>query len=108
MTDKESKILFLIDNGAQASLQPATSEVKHSIPSKLTLRAINGTLIHTYGEKCMELDLGLRSTYTHIFTVADVGCAILGTDFFTKFLTCRFISLVFERPENVPESEWSG
>ena len=30
----------------------------------------------------MELDQGLQRTYTHIFIVADVGCAILGADFY--------------------------
>ena len=85
VTDKESKILFLVDSGAQMSLLPATSGVKHSCPNKLTLRAVNGTLIHTYGEKCMELDLGLRRTYTHIFMVADVGCIILGADLLQNF-----------------------
>ena len=57
------------------------SWVKRSSPGKFTLRVINSSLIHTYNEKCFELDLGLRRTYTHIFIVADVGCAILGADF---------------------------
>ena len=38
-----------------------------------------------YGEMCMALDLGLRKTDTHIFIVADVGCAILGADFLQNF-----------------------
>ena len=62
------------------SLLPVTSSVKHSSPSKLTLRAVNGTLIHTYDEKYMELDLGLCRTYAHIFIVVDIDCAILGAD----------------------------
>ena len=33
----------------------------------------------------MVLDLGLRRTYTHIFIVADVGCAILDADFLQNF-----------------------
>ena len=67
------------------SLLQAVSGVKHSSPGKFTQHTVNGSLIHTYGEKCLELDLDLRRTYTHIFIVGDVGCAILGADFLQNF-----------------------
>ena len=73
VTDKESKISFLIDSEAQVLLLPATSGVKCSYPSKFTLQAVNSLL------------------YIHY---AHIGCAILGTDFFKNFgllgnLHCR-------------------
>ena len=104
VTDKESKILFLVDKRDNcAPLSAATNGVKHSCPSKLTLRAVNSTLIHTYGDKCMELDLGLWRTYTYIFIVAGVGCTILGAYFLQNFSLPGF-----KRQGNMPESDWSG
>ena len=74
-----------MDSGAQVSLLPATSRDKRFCPGKFTLRAVNGSLIHTYGERCMEIDLGLHRTYTHVFIVAAVNGAILGADFLQTF-----------------------
>ena len=85
MFDKESKISFLVDSGAQVSLLPAMSGVKRSSPGKFILRSANGSLIHTYGENSLEPNLGLCRTYAHIFIVADVGCTILGVDFLRNF-----------------------
>ena len=45
------------------------------------LRTVNGARIYTYGQKRMELNLGLRRTYTHMFIIANVNGAILSTDF---------------------------
>ena len=76
---------FLVDSGAQVSLIPATSTEKKSPPCKFTLQAVNGSLIHTYGERCMDLNLGLRKSFTHVCIVANVSTAILGTDFLQAF-----------------------
>lgn len=81
VTDKATGMPFLVDSGAQVSLLPATTAGRCTIPCKFTLQAVNGLLIHTYREKCMELNLGLRKKYTHIFIVADVNSTLLGTDF---------------------------
>lgn len=49
------------------------------------LSAANGSNIHTYGTKLLEINLGLRRVFVHRFLVASVDRPILGADFLTKF-----------------------
>merc|ERR1711951_120505 len=50
----------------------------------VTLRAINGSCIKTYGKKTVRLQLG-RSHFTHTFVVTDLPSGLLGWDFMTRF-----------------------
>ncbi|XP_060665432.1 uncharacterized protein LOC132797695 [Drosophila nasuta] len=49
------------------------------------LFAANGTKIQTYGEKRIALSLGLRRNFVWTFVIADVNCAIIGSDFLQHF-----------------------
>lgn len=49
------------------------------------LFAANGTPIHTYGERRLNLNLGLRRAFEWSFIVADVQSPILGNDFLNAF-----------------------
>ncbi|UYV84715.1 hypothetical protein LAZ67_X003181 [Cordylochernes scorpioides] len=57
ITDRRSAYLFLVDTGAEVSVIPPP--VKNARPSHRKLYAANGSIIHTYGERRLELDLGL-------------------------------------------------
>ena len=83
--DKTSDREFLIDSGAQISLLPATKSDINAGPHKLTLRAVNGTLIRTFGQKCVEMTFNLRRNFKWVFTIAEVDKPILGADFFQHF-----------------------
>lgn len=82
--DKKSKTRFLIDTGAEVSvIPPKQSDRKNKSP--LTLTAANKSVIQTFGNTILELDLGLRRTFSHLFIIADVGYPIIGADFLSHF-----------------------
>ena len=76
---------FLVDSGAQISLVPATQQDRSRGPEKFTLQAVNKSLIPTFGQKCLKLDIGLRRDLTWAFTIAEVSTPILGADFLQHF-----------------------
>ena len=84
VTDVNSSRQFLVDTGAAISVFPPTRQEKGKI-SALTLQAVNGTRIPTFGERSLTLDLGLRRTCRWIFTIAEVSTPILGADFLHHF-----------------------
>lgn len=48
------------------------------------LSAANGSIISTYGSKLLNVDLGLRRKFSHIFILASVSRPIIGADFLIK------------------------
>ena len=85
ITDRKSKFNFLIDSGSQLSILPSTQHDNRSTPHKLTLQAVNGATIHTYGQKFLNLDIGLNREFPWIFIIADIKTPILGADFIEHF-----------------------
>lgn len=85
VTDKATKIKFLVDTGADLCVIP----VKHvrgrrdKVPYELY--AANGTSIATYGFETLHLNLGLRREFTWRFVVADVSKPIIGADLLANF-----------------------
>ena len=51
----------------------------------ITLVATNGTPIPTYGQRLLQLDLGIRRCFQWPFVVADVRRPIIGADFLSYF-----------------------
>ncbi|KAK5648403.1 hypothetical protein RI129_003295 [Pyrocoelia pectoralis] len=84
--DHNSGYRFLIDSGADVSVTPPSSDKTHPSSDK-TLFAANGTPIVTFGEKLLQLDIGLRRNFSWVFIVAQVQQPILGADF-CHILTC--------------------
>ncbi|UYV83240.1 hypothetical protein LAZ67_23000261, partial [Cordylochernes scorpioides] len=83
ITDRRSAYLFLVDTGAEVSVIPPP--VKNARPSHKQLFAANGSIIHTYGERHLELDLGLGRLFRWPFIIADVGVSIIGADFLQHY-----------------------
>lgn len=54
-------------------------------PSTTKLYAANGTIINTFGERLLTLDLGLRRSFQWKFIIADVRQHIIGSDFLSHF-----------------------
>ncbi|CAH8621438.1 unnamed protein product [Dicrocoelium dendriticum] len=81
------------DNSATALSEMSFSEHQFSLcsqknnllPTGLTLEAANNTKIHTYGQKMLTFNLGLRRNFPSVFLIADIQCPILDIDFLTKF-----------------------
>ncbi|VDL65111.1 unnamed protein product, partial [Hymenolepis diminuta] len=71
--------------GAEISVLPSTTANRNSLDHPLILAAANGSPIKTYGQKSVTLDLGLRRTFSWIFTIADVSKPIIGADFLCHF-----------------------
>ncbi|UYV66573.1 hypothetical protein LAZ67_4002149, partial [Cordylochernes scorpioides] len=83
ITDRRSAYLFLVDTGAEVSVIPPP--VKNARPSHRQLFAANGSIIHTYGERHLELDLGVGRLFRWPFIIADVGVSIIGADFLRHY-----------------------
>ena len=82
--DKNSKRKFLVDSGANLSVFPADKNDTQSEDDS-SLVAANGTKINSYGEKLLNLNLGLRREFVWPFVIADVQYPILGADFLSYF-----------------------
>ena len=79
----KNNVHFLLDSGASLSVWPYTGDKppeRHQ-----ALRAANGSIIQTYGEKTIEVDLGIGRILEHNFIQADVSQPILGADFLIKY-----------------------
>ena len=83
--DSINRTSLLVDTGAFVSVLSATAADKRRPVSALRLQAANGSLIKTYGQKSLTLNLGLRRTFTWIFIIADVKQHILGADFLAHY-----------------------
>ena len=83
--DRKSGTKFLVDSGSTVSLVPRHVSDSPVTRRKLKLTAANGTVIHTYGNRVMDLNLGLCRAFPWVFVIADVECAILGADFLAHF-----------------------
>ena len=86
ITDRSSRLFFLVDTGAAVSVLPK-SACRNYKPyhSNRPLQAVNHSSIQTYGEKSVLLDLGLRRAFHWVFIVAVVSFPILGPDFLHHF-----------------------
>lgn len=80
ITDLQSRERFLVDTGADISVL-AVRDKRTPIETSFKLFAANNTPIKTYGEKTLQLNLGLRRNYKWTFIMADVKMSILGADF---------------------------
>lgn len=83
VTDRKSGYRFLVDTGANISAIPKRGS-KLKTDNTYKIYAANGTLIRTYGDKTLTLDLGMRRPYRWTFIVADITQPILGADFLEK------------------------
>lgn len=83
---------FLVDTGSDLCVFPRSAIKTPCIKTKYDLVAANNTVIHTYGPVLLNLNLGLRRSYTWNFTVADVSRPIIGVDFLSYYnllVDCR-------------------
>ncbi|UYV63747.1 hypothetical protein LAZ67_2005485 [Cordylochernes scorpioides] len=85
ITDYRNKISFLLDTGAEISVLPPRPEDRRYGPTNFTLTPANNSPIKTYGERFLNLDLGLCRDFKWIFIIADTNKAILGANFMEYF-----------------------
>uniref|UniRef100_A0A1X7V413 Integrase catalytic domain-containing protein n=1 Tax=Amphimedon queenslandica TaxID=400682 RepID=A0A1X7V413_AMPQE len=71
---------FLIDTGAEISVLPPTPE-RLRIKTSLSLQAANNSVIPTYGQRSLKLNIGFRRPFRWVFILADVRQPIIGADF---------------------------
>ena len=83
--DEYTKRSFLIDTGAEISAVPKDFLVNPKVNEALDLCAVNGSLIHTYGEVSLSLQLGFSKPLRWVFTVTDISVPIIGADFLRHF-----------------------
>ena len=80
ITDKKTKVRYLIDTGADVSVLPATYKDKQNGAKKFTLFTASGAPLPTYGERLVNLQLGLRRNYHWPFVLTTVSHPIIGAD----------------------------
>lgn len=85
VTDRRSKIKFLVDTGSDVSVYPRNCLRERRAKANYQLSAANGTIIETYGYSHFNLNLGLRRDFSWNFIVADVNKPIIGVDFLSFF-----------------------
>lgn len=88
---------------AQISVAPSKKNI-HVAPASFTLRAANGSRSNTYGQVSLSLGLGLRRSFSWLFTVADVKMPILGADFLAHYQLAVDMSthtLIDKTPRNL-------
>ena len=84
LSDFRTGTKFLVDTGACRSLLPKSMAPLNGICSDVRLTAANGSIIHTYGIKHIEIVFAGK-TYAWDFTVADVSIPLLGADFLAHY-----------------------
>lgn len=85
ITEKASKVQYLIDTGADLCVYPRSATSGRREKTEYVLSAANNTDINTYGTITLTLNLGLRRDFTWQFVVADVAKPIIGADFLDHF-----------------------
>jgi len=85
VTDRETRISFLIDTGADLCVYPRKLIRGSRQKSNYELSAANGTTIYTYGTESLTLNFGLRRVFVWRFVVADVSKPIIGADFLSFY-----------------------
>ncbi|XP_045448264.1 uncharacterized protein K02A2.6-like [Melitaea cinxia] len=92
LTDRASKVQFLIDTGSDLSVYPRSLIQYRRAKTDYNLCAANGSIISTYGFVHFNLDFGLRRLFNWRFVVADVTKPIIGVDFLNFYgliVDCR-------------------
>ena len=69
-------IKFMVDIAADVSTIPVSRRDRTHISDRI-FYAANGTIIPTYGQKLLQLDLGFRRVFQWPFIIADVDIFIL-------------------------------
>lgn len=82
--DKNSGFKFLIDSGSDISCIPVPKRLNNESPSNY-LYAANNSKIPVYGNKLLDLNIGLRRNFRWSFVIANVSCPIIGADFLRNF-----------------------
>lgn len=85
VTDRNSRVQFLIDTGSDLCVYPQSALRERRVKTNYELCAANGTTISTYGFVQLNINLGLRRTFSWRFIIADVTKAIIGVDFLSHF-----------------------
>ncbi|XP_036342393.1 uncharacterized protein LOC118751772 [Rhagoletis pomonella] len=82
--DRTTGTKYLVDTGADISVTPPhrTSQLT---PTQLRLQAANGTVIDTYGDKPLELDIWLRRPIRWILCIANVPYPIIAADLIHEY-----------------------
>lgn len=89
--DNHASKWFLIDSGADYSVLAADGALRSNYNNNkndddtFRLYAANGSQIHTYGTKLVDIELGLRRHFQWRFVIADVSTSIIGADFLHEF-----------------------
>lgn len=85
VTDRSTKIEFLIDTGSDLCVFPRSRIRGRLIKSGYELFAAHGPTIATYGWRTLNLEFGLRRAFTWRFVIADVKKLITGVDFLSHY-----------------------
>ena len=81
VTDRESRLRFLIDTGAEVSNIHRSITEKKNGQDTFGLLAANGSAIVTYWTRSLTLNLCLRRIFLCVFIIAKVRNSILEADF---------------------------
>lgn len=79
--DCKSGLCFLVDTGAEVSIIPSSVADHNHHKNNLNIQAINNTLIVTWGNRWLTLNIGLCHAFQLIFIIADNKNPTIGATF---------------------------
>ena len=85
VTDCSTGSKFLVDTGTQVSIIPPSPTDRRTLHTNITLEAVYGTSIKTFGTRSLTLNLGLRRTFRWVFIIAETATPIIGADFLRHY-----------------------
>ena len=85
ISDRTTAEKFLIDSSSVVSVIPRSHFRQRINASTYKLYTANSTIINTYGQRLLTLNLGLRRELRWPFIIADVKTAIIGADFIAHY-----------------------
>ena len=78
LRDQSSGRTLLLDSGASKSVWPR-SDFPSAQPDQFkALKAVNNTVIKTFGEQVIKVQVSKTFTFTHTFTLAEIKQPIAG------------------------------
>ena len=94
--DSVSKQWILIDSGAMVIVYPQLMYPDQAPDETPLLKAVNGTVIKTFGKKYINVRIG-RKNYAHTAIIADISEPVLGWD----IMKCHKLSLMWQEDDTL-------
>ncbi|XP_076761796.1 uncharacterized protein LOC143429857 [Xylocopa sonorina] len=85
VTDRATKEEVLVDTGSYLCVYPRTHIKGRIQMTEYQLCAANNIVINIYGDRTINLNMGLRRAFPWSVIIADISRSMIGTDFLSQY-----------------------